>query len=158
MQFKFSRLTTLFLIIAICSSRLDATQVPTKVAGVLERCCFSCHDKDSAKGDVRLDNLAAISLKDQSALLNKMHEQLYLGEMPPKKKRAQPTDPERQSLIDWVSGELKKHGGSKLTDKLRYPDYGNYVDHEKLFSGEIKTAPFTPARRWLVSPQDIYVV
>ena len=26
---------------------------------------------------------------------------------------------------------------SKLEEKLLYPDYGNYVNHEKLFSGEI---------------------
>lgn len=129
-----------------------ATTVPQKVATILETYCHACHEEESEKGDVRLDHLARIASKERAELLNKMHEQLYLREMPPKKK-AQPSPEERQRLIDWVSGELKKHGGSKLTDKLRYPDFGNYVDHEKLFSGEIKDAPYTPARRWLVSPQ-----
>ena len=156
MQFKFSRLITHFFVMALGAGMLESAQdyaIPTKVAGVLDRYCFSCHDEDAAKGDVRLDNLAAVSLKDRLALLNKVHEQLYLEEMPPKKKKTQPGKRERQLLIGWVSTELKKHGAAKLEEKLRYPDYGNYVDHEKLFSGEIKDAPFSPARRWLVSPQ-----
>ncbi|HSP43917.1 MAG TPA: DUF1588 domain-containing protein, partial [Luteolibacter sp.] len=37
--------------------------------------------------------------------------------------------------------------------KLRYPDYGNSVNHDMLFSGKIQAAAFTPGRRWLVSPQ-----
>jgi hypothetical protein len=52
-----------------------------------------------------------------------------------------------------LSGELHRHKASKLEDKLRYPDYGNAVDHDLLFSGKIKAAAATPARRWLVSPQ-----
>ena len=72
--------------------------------------------------------------------------------MPPNKK-AQPSEAERTALAGWVRGELHKHGASKLEEKLRYPGYGNYVDHEKLFSGEVKTKAWSPARRWLVSPQ-----
>ncbi|MFT4688679.1 MAG: hypothetical protein ACI9OD_000877 [Limisphaerales bacterium] len=155
------RIQTAFsLVIALCafsSSLLAKGQgvvtIPEGVTAVLDRYCLSCHDIDSEKGDIRIDNLTDVPLGGRLALLNKMHEQLYLGEMPPKKKKAQPSEVERQRLIDWVSGELKKHGGSKLDDKLRYPEFGNYVSHEKLFSGEIKDAPFTPARRWLVSPQ-----
>ncbi len=60
---------------------------------------------------------------------------------------------ERSLLAGWLSGELRRHNASKLDDKLRYPDYGNYVDHEALFSGEIKKQAYSPARRWLVSPQ-----
>ncbi len=124
-----------------------------KVDAVLSTYCFSCHDADSEKGDIRLDNLADLPLAGRLALLNQMQEQLYLGEMPPEEEKAQPGDPERQLLADWVAGELKKHDASTLEEKLRYPDYGNYINHEKLFSGEIKDVPFTPARRWLVSPQ-----
>lgn len=46
-----------------------------------------------------------------------------------------------------------KSNAPLIEDKLRYPDYGNYVDHNRLFSGTIKDKPYTPARRWLVSPQ-----
>ena len=81
-----------------------------------------------------------------------MQEQVYLGEMPPKKKD-QPSTEERDALLSWLSTSLAEHDASTLEDKLRYPAYGNYIDHERLFSGEIDSAPWSPARRWLVSPQ-----
>ena len=36
---------------------------------------------------------------------------------------------------------------------MKQPGYGNYVNHETLFSGAVKELPFSPVRRWLVSPQ-----
>lgn len=59
----------------------------------------------------------------------------------------------RKLLEDWSRENLRRLGGVDISDKLRYPDRGNWVDHQKLFSGEIKDKPFSPARRWLVSPQ-----
>lgn len=124
-----------------------------KIDGLLGDYCYSCHDAESEKGGIRLDNLADLNSESQSELLNKIHEQLYIKQMPPEKKKSQPSDDEREDMIRWVSRELEKYGGSNLKEKLRYPDFGNYVDHEKLFSGEIQAVAFTPARRWLVSPQ-----
>ncbi|MDG2126295.1 MAG: DUF1588 domain-containing protein [Verrucomicrobiales bacterium] len=130
----------------------DASPVPTKVATLLETYCFSCHDADLQKGEVRLDHFDSLGLGARLELLNRVQEQLFVNEMPPPNKK-QPTAAERRSLGSWVNAELKKHNASKLEDKLRYPSYGNYVDHDKLFSGDIQAAPSTPARRWLVSPQ-----
>ena len=112
--------------------------VPDHVDLVLDSYCFSCHDEDRQKGDLRLDQLKELSLEARLELLNKMQEQLVFGEMPPKKKKSQPTEAERKDLVAWISGELKKHDASTLEDKMRDPAYGNYVDHDKLFSGEIK--------------------
>ncbi len=120
---------------------------------LLESHCSSCHGEDSQKGDVRFDKLGAMPLAERLALLNRMQEQAYLGFMPPKSRKSQPTAAERKALLEWMGGELRVHNASTLEDKLRLPAYGNYVDHDKLFSGEITDAPFTPARRWLVSPQ-----
>ncbi len=115
--------------------------------------CFDCHDDETKKGEVRLDNLATLALKDRLDLLNRVQEQIFIKEMPPKKKKAQPSDSEREQLHDWMTAELRKHKASTLEEKLRYPNYGNYVDHEKLFSGEIEDKAFSPSRRWLVSPR-----
>lgn len=127
--------------------------VITKEVGViLEDYCYSCHEDGTEKGDIRLDNLTELSLDSRLDLLNRVQEKVYFDEMPPKKK-TQPSAEERKQLNAWLSAELHAHDASKLEDKLRYPGYGNAVDHEKLFNGSIKDAPFTPARRWLVSPQ-----
>ena len=122
-------------------------------ATILENHCSACHGEDSQKGEVRFDQLGVMPLAERLALLNRMQEQTFLGQMPPKSRKSQPTATERKELLDWIGGELRVHNASTLEDKLRLPAYANYVDHDKLFSGEITDAPFTPARRWLVSPQ-----
>lgn len=128
-----------------------AFRVSADAGALLEQYCFSCHDAETAKGDVRLDNLATLSLEARLDLMNRMHEQVFVGEMPPKKKQ-QPSEAERNLLSGWLSGELRAHNSSKLEEKLRMPEYGNVVDHEKLFSGKYKDLPgFTPDRRWLIS-------
>ena len=134
-------------------AQTPAFRIPSAVEALLDNHCASCHDEDTQKGDVRLDRLGALSLAERLALLNRMQEQTSLGQMPPKDRKSQPTAAERKALVAWIAGELRAHNASTLEDKLRLPSYGNYVDHDHLFSGEITDAPYTPARRWLVSPQ-----
>lgn len=129
----------------------DHLAVPDTVLAVLTQRCVDCHSAESAEGDVRLDGLAELDLDARLALLNKVQEQLFLGQMPPKDEE-QPTAAERSQLVEWVSRELHAHKASTLEYKLQKPEFGNYVDHEKLFSGEYKTLPgFTYDRRWLIS-------
>ena len=154
----------LLAFLAVCASAAEKTALPTaqtvrNIEGwsvrvdagkLLEQYCFSCHD-DTAKGDVRLDNLGELPLNARLDLMNRMQEQIFFGEMPPKKKK-QPTEAERDLLAAWVSKELQAHDASKLEDKLRMSEYGNVVDHEKLFSGKYAGLPgYTPDRRWLIS-------
>ena len=53
---------------------------------LMENYCFDCHDGESKKGEVRLDNLGTLVLKDRLDLLNRVQEQIFIKEMPPKKK------------------------------------------------------------------------
>ncbi|MFT5469552.1 MAG: hypothetical protein ACI8UO_004673 [Verrucomicrobiales bacterium] len=129
----------------------NAFSLPPQAEAILESSCFSCHDADSEKGDILLDNLDTLSLDTRLALLNKAQEQVFFGQMPPPDKK-QPSDEHRQQLLDWIGSTLREHGASTLEDKLRRPEYGNYVDHDKLFSGEYAKLPgFTFDRRWLIS-------
>lgn len=135
---------------ALLSAAPEFSLTP-QASDLLENYCTDCHEDGTAKGDIRLDNLNTLSLEARLDLLNKMQEQLHFQEMPPKKKD-QPSANERAELIAWISAELGKHNASKLEDKLRMPDYGNYVDHEDLFSGNFAhLKAFTPDRRWLIS-------
>ena len=133
------------------ASPAEPFRVGERVLPLLEKYCFDCHDADKQKGEVRLDSLQGIALDARLDLLNRVQEQVYFGEMPPKKKE-QPTEAERSLLNEWLEKELRAHNASKLEDKLRMPEYGNVVDHDKLFSGKYKDLPgFTPDRRWLIS-------
>lgn len=136
----------------IAASAEPTFRVDPKAAEILSNYCTDCHEDGTEKGDIRLDNLEELPLDARLDLMNRVLEQVYLKQMPPKKKE-QPSEEERGALGEWLWEVLHTHNASKLEDKLRYPSYGNYVDHEKLFSGEIKDPAFTPARRWLVSPQ-----
>lgn len=126
-------------------------RVGESVLPVLQKYCFSCHNADEQSGEVRLDNLESLKLEARLELLNRAHEQIFIGEMPPKNEK-QPAEAERELLADWVARELRAHNASKLEDKLRKPEFGNVLDHDKLFSGKYKHLPsFTPDRRWLIS-------
>lgn len=143
-------LTFLSAVISVNSADKTPFKLETKVEKLFDAYCLNCHDSDTQKGNIRLDNLAELPLKGRLDLLNRVHEQVYSENMPPQKKK-QPTEAERIGLIELVEQELKKHDAVQLDDKLRYYQYGNYVNHEKLFSGDIKDKPFTPSRLWRVN-------
>ena len=118
---------------------------------LIERHCYTCHDEEKQKGDIRLDNLTELETSKRLDLLNRMQEQIYFQHMPPKQKR-QPSEEERKAILAVLSKELGAHHASTLEDKLQKPEFGNYVENEKLFSGEYKDVPgFTYDRRWLIS-------
>jgi hypothetical protein len=128
-------------------------EMSRKIEYLLEDHCWKCHDYGTQKGDIRLDNLAELTLEARLDLLNRAQEQAHFKQMPPPDEKTQPTDEERKDLLAWISGELHAHNASKLEEKLRYPAYGNAIDHDQLFNGQISEPAYTPARRWLVSPQ-----
>lgn len=149
-------ITNLLLLFAIPSSSFadtapDEFAVPIDVESVIQSRCVDCHGGDSTEGNVRFDTLEKLDNDERLELLNKAQEQLYFGRMPPDDAE-QPTESERESLATWLSRELKRFDASRLEDKLLKPGYGNYVDHDKLFSGDYAHLPgFSYDRRWLIS-------
>ena len=126
-------------------------RIDPKVNEILDQYCIDCHEEGTEKGKFRLDNLTDLTSDARLDVMNLMLEKVHFEEMPPKKKD-QPTEAERKQLEDWLSGTLEANNASKLADKLRMPDYGNKVDHDKLFSGKYKDLPgYTMDRRWLIS-------
>lgn len=128
-----------------------SVQLPQSVNAVLTKYCVDCHGPDKQKGKVRLDTLPSLRGDARADLLNTMQELVRFKEMPPEKKK-QPTDAERKLLDDWIGGALQSSGPSKLDEKMRQPGYGNFVDHDQLFSGDYADLKgFTRDRRWLIS-------
>jgi hypothetical protein len=147
--------TSALLLLASTTARAaeSATDAPPPpVQRLLKTYCLSCHDATKSKGHVRLDALGELDAKVRLDVMNKVQEQLHFSEMPPEGEK-QPESTEQKMLVDWVRGELQRMNAPLIEDKLRYPDYGNAVDHDRLFSGEIRDKAYSPARRWLVSPQ-----
>lgn len=133
------------------SAQAHEFKLPEQAEVILDRYCFNCHDEDMQKGNIRLDNLTELDTSKRLDLLNRVQEQIYFQHMPPKDKR-KPDEEERKSILGFISAELGVYEASTLEGKLQKPEYGNYIDHQKLFSGEYKDVPaYTTDRRWLIS-------
>ena len=134
------------------ASRIFAAGTLFDIASHFSDHCVECHNGTTNEGQVRLDNLIEQPLAKQLTLLNRAQDQLFFHLMPPVD-QAKLSKEKRSEVRDAVGSFLRKHHSSNLDQRLRQPGYGNYVDHEKLFGGKIADRPYTPARRWLVSPQ-----
>ncbi len=134
------------------SQEVSPVVIPEKIQTIMASRCLDCHEGDSAEGGVRFDNFASLKLAAKLDLLNRSQDQIFFGLMPPVDAE-QPDRAERDLLAGWLRRELRSRKASTLDEKLRQPSFGNYVDHEQLFNGSITDKAFTPARRWLVSPQ-----
>ncbi len=127
-----------------------------KVRPFFETYCFSCHDKETKKGDISLESLGNVTAENAS-LWKRVWEQVALKEMPPRKKTNQPELLERLEISTWITDgltrALKNQGG--YNDHLR-PIKGNHLDHDLLFgAGHKNLEPAsTPARIWRIHPQE----
>jgi len=124
------------------------------VSPFLTKYCADCHSGNSNEAGIVLSDISFdLASGSDMELWNTVLRQLHLEEMPPVECE-QPEQRERDAVILWINTELKKSGNvSDLYSKLESPSFGNYVNHEKLFSGEITTQPFSPARLWRTSPE-----
>ena len=71
------------------------------VRPLLRKYCFDCHGEETQKGRIRYDLITEYKSSDQH-LWTLVHENLADAEMPPDNK-AQPTDEERQIILDWIT-------------------------------------------------------
>lgn len=141
------------LILVVSGADADKSLFNSTVKPFLAKHCTSCHGAKKKKGDLRLHDINsdlanAKDLKRWQSVL----DQLALGEMPPEKK-ARPDSKKLSAVIKWINSELAKSGNvSDLSVKLKNPAFGNYINHEKLFSGDIKSKAWSPSRLWRKNP------
>ena len=115
--------------------------------------CTSCHGEKDPEADFRIDNLNPdIESGPDVDAWNLIRFRLLKEEMPPAESKKPPHGKSSQ-MISWLTSELTKANVKLLVpDDYFLPKNGNKVDHEKLFSGEIKGPAATPARIWRQSP------
>jgi hypothetical protein len=154
MLIKAFRIVMLFATFSVACSTLSASESVEMAAvrtALLEH-CVECHNSETAEGEVRFDNLPDLSSVKQLDMLNRAENQVFFELMPPEDSGVLPNE-QRVRLRDAIGAVLRKNQASDLDQRMRQPGYGNFIDHETLFSGAVTEKPFTPARRWLVSPQ-----
>lgn len=143
-----------FLLTASAPQSLHAEK-DDAVKPFLDAHCVRCHGAEKQKGKVALHEVVLDFADSENAdLWLRVLEQLTSEDMPPPDEDEQPSDPDRSAVIQWIDQKLLAAGsGDAYRKKLLAPEYGNRVDHERLFSGEIDTPPFSPARLWRFSPE-----
>jgi len=70
----------------------------------LEKHCYECHDKETTKGGLDLESIG--SEKQQLDRWIKVHDAVADGEMPPAKKKTQPTAAERNAFVTELDSRL----------------------------------------------------
>ena len=124
---------------------------------LLKKYCFECHGEKKQKGKVRLDLLTGnlATHPKESETWAKVLEQLELGEMPPEDEKPL-EEQERESVIEWINQNVSE-AQPLLARKMRFPENGNLVPHDKLFDPKVAAqAPkiaASPARVWRILPQ-----
>ncbi len=133
-----------------CGNGAFGMERETSVRRFLKSHCIRCHGEETQEAKVALHEAPLDFTKPKTTTLwIAILKQLKAGDMPPPGEDNQPSDLERNSIIEWIDRALLTAGsGEAYRKKLMAPEYGNWVNHEKLFSGEIETPPFSPSRLW----------
>ncbi len=132
----------------------SAQDAGKQVTAFLSNYCVRCHGPDRQKGELRLDTLSR-EFEDlpTAEQWRAVFYRVRFDEMPPRTTKKQPKGDARRALLEWIDRGLQAQGrGIHLAEKMRLPQYGNYVDHKMLFSGEVKELPYTEARLWRQRP------
>ena len=121
------------------------------VIPLLQKYCLECHGAEDPVGEFSVASLRGAG-DAQPELWLRVLDQLEIGTMPPSD-HAQPSPQVREQLSEWIRRSLDAAGrGALIRSRLLLPEHGNRVNHELLFSGDISTPPYTPARLWRMSP------
>ena len=141
----------LFLSASLTVAADDYSQV---VQPFLKLHCVRCHDDVTNETGFSLQAATAdFTANSSSDLWLRILDQLTFRNMPPEEEE-QPSGLEVAQVTEWINKGLLQAGkGDAYRKKLLSPEYGNWVNHEKLFSGEIKTLPYSPSRLWRFSPE-----
>ncbi len=115
--------------------------------------CTKCHGEEDEEADLNFKTLSIdMTNPEIGDTWNNIFAQVQFLEMPPRKKK-QPTAADKSAFLEALDRQLKLHGrGFGLQEKLRRPEYANYLDHKSLFDGSVKELPYTPARLWRQRP------
>ncbi|MEC9093085.1 MAG: DUF1588 domain-containing protein [Planctomycetota bacterium] len=143
----------LVLLLVDSAFAVDDSQWENVVQPFLQEHCGACH-QDPAESSLNLAELGNDFSKIAKARQwETVVEALQFGDMPPEGS-GQPDRLALAEIIQWI--ELKLHGSpvaEARRNKLLLPEYGNYVNHDLLFSGRLQSLAFSPSRLWRFSPQ-----
>ena len=138
-------------LLSLAGNKQVSVSFESRAGSFLADYCISCHGEEKQKGDITLNDIGmGFGSREEGQRWMAVLDQLETGEMPPKKKK-QPGHVARIKIIAAIKEQFLRVGNP--VELMRSsPKYGNYVDHQKLFSGEHKGPAFSRPRIWRISP------
>jgi hypothetical protein len=80
-----------------------------KIQPLFQKYCIECHNPDDKKGGVDLKMFdTEAKFVEESSMIEYVEEVMVEEEMPPRKAKLHPTDDEREMIIAWSHGLLKR--------------------------------------------------
>jgi len=122
--------------IATTSAAKPKALFPEKHFAFLEKYCLDCHDADTTKGEINLEDLSFhIQTIENAETWQKVLSTLNSGEMPPEKKK-QPEGAEKADFLDDLATTmvtarkaLADSGGKITMRRLNKREYQNTIEH-----------------------------
>jgi len=144
-----------FLLVVCGKTLAESSDFDQVVKPYLESSCIRCHGPKKQKGKMTLHTITdRFGTDAEVERWVEILDMLSFAEMPPPDEEKQPDPLATAQVVDWIKQRLQEAGKAEAyLKKLLAPEYGNWVSHEKLFSGEINTPPFSPSRLWRLSPE-----
>ena len=98
-----------------------------KIKPFLKENCIRCHGEKKKKGKLALHEVSVDFAKvETSDVWLEILAQLTARDMPPPDEESQPTDSQRNAVIEWIDRQLLTAGsGETYRKKLLAPEYGN---------------------------------
>lgn len=89
---------------SVAAPVVDRPDFKTHILPLLEAHCTDCHDTDGKTGGLDLERFVddAAAMADRSVWAG-VYEKIESHQMPPPKRKSQPTDAERQTLLRWIA-------------------------------------------------------
>lgn len=142
----------LALLGALAAPAPSSSEARDPALALLQQRCIECHGPERPKGDVRLDDLAGFGgFAAQAERWELVLDMLDSGQMPPPT-REQPSAEERALLSAWIRAQLGEADPHAGRGPRLHPEYGNELDHARLFDGSLDEVGWSPSRLWKRSP------
>ncbi len=133
-------------ILALPCPGSDTIRIPDSQLRFLNDYCLDCHDKETMKGEILLESEQVVwGSHDANAHWERVFKAVSAGEMPPPKKRNQPTAEERKAFVDWIDQSLTTNTriGGTVARRLSRDEYRNTI--KSLFGFRFELPPGFPA-------------
>jgi hypothetical protein len=119
----------IFSSVFVRSGAFAAERIPENALSLIDRFCLDCHSGDDPEGELDLE-MDSISWHDanSSSIWERVHSALSKSEMPPSDSD-QPSEKERNELVDWLSRDLTEHVpvGGTWPRRLNRAEYRNSI-------------------------------